>query len=160
MRTFFKVAVVSSRFSLPQPLRAKAMEAAYQSTHEDFRELRGRRNLRPQLSDHNAFTLEELQSALAKLKPEPQKAPGPDGAPNLLFRLLDDDNTIRLWSSTTRTGTGVRFQMTGSMGVASSGSLSSSLPRKGNMVTPHFLCQEPFCEGHMPTQVQLLISIV
>ena len=42
----------------------------------------------------SAFTLEELQSALTKLKSN--KAPGPDGISSDLFSLLDDTNTDRL----------------------------------------------------------------
>ena len=64
------------------------------STTEALEELRGRRYLRPQLPDHNAFSLEELQAAILKLKP--RKAPGPDETPNELFRLLDDENTLKL----------------------------------------------------------------
>ena len=56
--------------------------------------LRARRELRAQSTDHNAFTLEELQSALNKLKTK--KAPGPDEVGNELFLLLDDANTLSL----------------------------------------------------------------
>ena len=60
----------------------------------DLEFLSARRELRAQSTDHNAFTLEELQSALNKLKTK--KAPGPDEVGNELFLLLDDDNTLKL----------------------------------------------------------------
>ena len=56
--------------------------------------LNARRQLRPQVSDHNSFTLEELQSAINKLKKN--KAPGPDSVPSELFMLLDDETIILL----------------------------------------------------------------
>ena len=53
--------------------------------------LSARPRLSPQVHDHNSFTLEELQTAIGKLKP--RKAPGPDTAINELFILLNDENT-------------------------------------------------------------------
>ena len=47
--------------------------------------------MHPPLTDHNAFTLEELQEAVARLRKK--KAPGPDQAVNELFLLLDDHNS-------------------------------------------------------------------
>ena len=58
---------------------------------DNQRILNARRNLRPSVSDHNSFSLEELQSAIQKLKRN--KAPGPDQVTNELFLLLDDDST-------------------------------------------------------------------
>ena len=55
---------------------------------ESLRILNAHRNLRPSVSDHNSFSLEELQSAIQKLKKN--KAPGPDQVTNELFLLLDD----------------------------------------------------------------------
>ena len=62
-------------------------------SEENLAILKSRKPLREQSTDHNAFTLEELQTAIFKLKKG--KAPGPDGVQNELFLLLDDDN-IRL----------------------------------------------------------------
>ena len=56
--------------------------------------LRSRTQRREQSTDHNTFTLEELQTAVSKLKKG--KAPGPDGVQNELFLLLDDDNIMLL----------------------------------------------------------------
>ena len=56
--------------------------------------LNARRPLRAPKDDHNAFTLEELQSAIIKLKKS--KAPGPDQALNEFFILLDDHNSLAL----------------------------------------------------------------
>ena len=58
---------------------------------ENLGTLNARRNLRPPVADHNSFSLEELQSAIQKLKRN--KAPGPDLVTNELFLLLDDSNT-------------------------------------------------------------------
>ena len=50
--------------------------------------------LRAQSTDSGNFTIEELQSALSRLRPN--KAPGPDEAVNELFLLLDDHNQLSL----------------------------------------------------------------
>ena len=44
--------------------------------------------------DRNSFSLEDLQTAIAKLKS--RKAPGPDGVLNELFMMLDDQNSLKL----------------------------------------------------------------
>ena len=54
-------------------------------------ELESRRRLYPKVLDHNYFTIEEMQSAIDKLKKG--KAPGPDKLVNELFMLLDDHNS-------------------------------------------------------------------
>ena len=53
--------------------------------------LESRRRLHPKVIDHNSFTIEELQTAIDKLKKA--KAPGPDKLVNELFMLLDDHNS-------------------------------------------------------------------
>ena len=50
--------------------------------------------INPQLSDHSAFSQEELQEALRKLKDN--KAPGPDQVPNEIFKLLDHNAELIL----------------------------------------------------------------
>ena len=62
-------------------------------SEENLAILKSRKPLREQSTDHNAFTLEELQTAIFKLKKG--KASGPEGVQNELFLLSDDDN-IRL----------------------------------------------------------------
>ena len=52
--------------------------------------LKARRNLRDAAPDETPFTIEDLQTALVKLKK--RKAPGPNHTANELFMLLDDDN--------------------------------------------------------------------
>ena len=54
-------------------------------------ELESRRRLYPRVIDHNSFTIEEMQTAIDKLKKS--KAPGPDKLVNELFMLLDDHNS-------------------------------------------------------------------
>ena len=56
--------------------------------------LKQRHQLHKQLRDNRPFTIEDLQSAIIKLKKN--KAPGPDEAPNELFLLLDDHNSVLL----------------------------------------------------------------
>ena len=62
--------------------------------HLDHTALRAKRKLYQQFQDQEPFTLEELQSSLAKLKNN--KAPGPDQTPNELFKLLDAESEIKL----------------------------------------------------------------
>ena len=56
--------------------------------------LDARRPLRQPVGDHTSFSLEELQTSINRLKA--RKAPGPDGALNELFHLLDDHNSLSL----------------------------------------------------------------
>ena len=53
--------------------------------------LESRRRLHPKVIDHNSFTIEEMQTAIDKLKKG--KVPGPDKLVNELFMLLDDHNS-------------------------------------------------------------------
>ena len=72
------------------------MQWKKQETGENTAEvLNARGPIRLQVKDRNPFTMEELQTAMHKLKK--QKAPGPDKVLNELFMLLlDDHNAITL----------------------------------------------------------------
>ena len=65
--------------------------AAHQDSDTRTKALENKCALRPQRVDEEKFTMEELQQAMAKLKP--RKAPGPDHTANELFQLLDDEST-------------------------------------------------------------------
>ena len=85
--------------------------AAHQASATRTKELESKRPLRPQRQDEEKFTMEELQQAMAKLKP--RKAPGPDRTANELFKLLDDDSTQLLQTFTIKFGKLKKFQTNG-----------------------------------------------